>query len=551
VLLLAIALWGIVIVQADLPIHCLHSQALGTWEFHLAKPSANRDENCSYQRPDDNIQHFSRYQYKLEPDSTLSIRLSEPNVASIVGTEKKGTWTMVYDEGFEVKIDDQVFFAFFAYRPNSAKDLHSTKVKDYTSYCDRTMVGWYRSADLKRWGCFQAQKPGVAAWIPPQFDSSGKQQLESDAVVAPSGFLETDSATTSHVGQTITSNTASKTRMFVADLALIAAVNADTDSTWQAGVPVIMLGKTQEEVLTMNGRDRFQDESNLLEGGAGKEGGVLRHNSRGTGSIVYSQADARVEKEYNLPKEVDHRKHMLVRSQGRCGSCYAFAIAAASEGRLNMQTGKRMLLSPQSMLSCSVTNQGCNGGYPYLLAKHAHEHGLVPESCFPYQMRADCSKQCSDSEVFYGSSNYGYVGGYYGASEEVAMMEEVAHNGPFVVALQAPRALSYYKSGVFKCDKLKLSLFEEGWEHTNHAVILVGYGVDQRSGLNIGSFKTRGVIVGATVVILRLPVVRITVPSKACPWPFKWWANVLRHRFQSFLSSNIPRPPAVACYTVL
>jgi hypothetical protein len=30
---------------------------------------------------------------------------------------------------------------------------------------------------------------------------------------------------------------------------------------------------------------------------------------------------------------------------------------------------------------------------------------------------------------------------------------------------------------------LKLSLFEEGWEHTNHAVILVGYGVDQRSGL--------------------------------------------------------------------
>jgi hypothetical protein len=51
-------------------------------------------------------------------------------------------------------------------------------------------------------------------------------------------------------------------------------------------------------------------------------------------------------------------------------------------------------------------------------------------------MRADCSKQCSDSDVFFGSSDYGYVGGYYGASEEVAMMEEVAHNGPFVVALQ-------------------------------------------------------------------------------------------------------------------
>ena len=36
------------------------------------------------------------------------IKLSEPNLAQIVGTDVRGTWTMVYDEGFEVTINGQV-----------------------------------------------------------------------------------------------------------------------------------------------------------------------------------------------------------------------------------------------------------------------------------------------------------------------------------------------------------------------------------------------------------------------------------------------------------
>lgn len=38
----------------------------------------------------------------------IQIRFSEPNVATIVGTDKVGKWTMVYDEGFEVKIDGEI-----------------------------------------------------------------------------------------------------------------------------------------------------------------------------------------------------------------------------------------------------------------------------------------------------------------------------------------------------------------------------------------------------------------------------------------------------------
>jgi len=44
----------------------------------------------------------------------------------------------------------------------------------------------------------------------------------------------------------------------------------------------------------------------------------------------------------------------------------------------------------------------------------------------------------------------GYVGkGYYGGTNERAMMEEIYKNGPVVVAFNASPDLYYYSSGVF------------------------------------------------------------------------------------------------------
>ena len=44
----------------------------------------------------------------------------------------------------------------------------------------------------------------------------------------------------------------------------------------------------------------------------------------------------------------------------------------------------------------------------------------------------------------------GYVGaGYYGSTNEKAMMKEIQDNGPIVVAINAAPDLYYYSSGVF------------------------------------------------------------------------------------------------------
>lgn len=57
------------------------------------------------------------------------------------------------------------------------------------------------------------------------------------------------------------------------------------------------------------------------------------------------------------------------------------------EARLRVATKNqvRLNLSPQDIVSCSAYSQGCEGGFPYLVAgKYAQDHGVVPEECNPY-----------------------------------------------------------------------------------------------------------------------------------------------------------------------
>lgn len=56
-----------------------------------------------------------------------------------------------------------------------------------------------------------------------------------------------------------------------------------------------------------------------------------------------------------------------------------------------------MRLSVQHALDCDVYNQGCDGGYPFLVNKFAKEYELVPESCNRY--KAANSQSCSNCDV--------------------------------------------------------------------------------------------------------------------------------------------------------
>jgi cathepsin C len=60
-------------------------------------------------------------------------------------------------------------------------------------------------------------------------------------------------------------------------------------------------------------------------------------------------------------------------------------LSAVESGiRVKSQNKEKPFLSNSEAISCNYYNQGCNGGYPYLVAKHGQEVGFAIEECSPY-----------------------------------------------------------------------------------------------------------------------------------------------------------------------
>uniref|UniRef100_A0ACB8FG40 Uncharacterized protein n=1 Tax=Sphaerodactylus townsendi TaxID=933632 RepID=A0ACB8FG40_9SAUR len=164
-----------------------------------------------------------------------------------------------------------------------------------------------------------------------------------------------------------------------------------------------------------------------------------------------------------------------------CGSCYAFASMGMMEARIRVLSNNTQtpILSPQQIVSCTEYAQGCNGGFPYLIGKYAQDFGLAEEACLPYTgTDSPCSlkKNC----YHYYSSDYHYVGGFYGGCNEALMKLELVKNGPLVVSFEVLPDFTAYKGGIYHHTGL-MDPFNP-FELTNHAVLLVGYGSDPRTG---------------------------------------------------------------------
>ena len=134
---------------ADIPVHCLYENVYGTWTFYKTEP--NYDNQVIY-----NQCSIDKKQLPTTKLDTVTIKLSEPNIAILMGKPTvRGHFTMVYDQGMEIKVDGLKYFAFFNY--TEANVNNHTIV---TSHCDQTFVGTYHdnSIPAKKWGCFKGFK---------------------------------------------------------------------------------------------------------------------------------------------------------------------------------------------------------------------------------------------------------------------------------------------------------------------------------------------------------------------------------------------------------
>jgi len=443
---------------ADLPVHCLRSDVAGEWVFRLGALSDVRS-SCGHERPD--VQEKQPRELGESVVGEKKVKLSSPNTAH---GDAEGTWTMIYDEAFEVRVDGQRFFAF------SYFDLDGEK---NTTHCDRTIKGWYREGD--KYGCYIGERVGVPAVsaIVRTAEPRKLSLLETSEQhrPLPLDFLERAAATINAGGR-----------------------------TWRAKAYSRFVGKSWSDLNRFAGLPRplprlalaeQDDEACSPEMQHAKPGSLLPHLMlRGLPKKPCNHPakhDEAVDKELaevqaRLPKtfawnDVNGTDYVgPVIDQADCGSCYIVSTTRmlSSRHRIAQRDATLPDFSITFPLHCSEYNQGCKGGYGFLGMKWAQDVGLLPDQCAPYRTDGKCEVQCDvKKQEKLRAGEYNYIGGYYGGGNAAKMMKELHEQGPMVVSFEPTDEFMYYSDGVFVSGEEKI---HQEWQKVDHAVLLVGWG---------------------------------------------------------------------------
>jgi len=478
--------------QADLPVHCLRHQLLGEWTFQLGALTKERS-SCGHQRPSD---------ADAIPPPTIEvvssekrITLREPNTA-VTDRDAAGSFTMIYDEAFEVAVENFTFLAFSRFELLNTGD---GLAKRNVSHCGETARGWYRDSSRTSWGCYIAKKvhqPVSLIYIAPEAPQPSPHYDQA----RPAAYHE---HRVRSINERHGSYTARMYKRFVGlSLRQLNAYAGIRRANPSEKAPVPLLAQTRQDrraaLLEMSQdcpesaplrRSKQGDVLShlLLKGQSGQRPCQLRRQAQ-----MFSQPidAATVMVEQQLPKSFDWRSHNgqnflePVMDQADCGSCYIVSTMRMLTARHRIRTNNTKA-EPWSIsfpLHCSEYNQGCKGGYGFLASKWSEDVGLIPASCSPYKTTGGCEVKCDPKKMGkrYRASNHRYIGGFYGNSSTANMMLELHKNGPLVVSFEPTDDFMYYAGGVFAQQKLSvpapLHLHASEWQQVDHAVLLVGWG---------------------------------------------------------------------------
>jgi len=433
----------------------------------------------------------------------------------------QGNWTMVADEGFEVEFDHDVLallndtkqvkgrlnmFAFNRYDlkstnatkvyKNGMKPIASAAMKDLekrsVSKCGETLLGWY-SIGRERWGCWKGKKL--------EKDKASSKSSKLPATV----LISTDSASIHERPVTL------------AELESRAQKINSQGRKWRAKAYPRWVGKTPSDLARARGQRwlHAQNPAHHHNSFLARAAQVVRHlapaanashvlvnqsTNAGKGlqpaASLISDDDkwylaGLAQAEAELPKNVDWTNatgglNFLepVMDQEQCGSCWAVAGMRMMTARhkIAQRNPEALPWSISFPLYCSEYNQGCDGGYGFLIAKWSEDVGLVPATCARYDSHGTkcnvdkaCVKALSNG-TRWRASNYRYLGvGNRARTATAAMlMRELHERGPIVVGLSGGDIgddFMLYAGGIYEGEEIPPKDKSGG-----HAVTLVGYG---------------------------------------------------------------------------
>ena len=187
-----------------------------------------------------------------------------------------------------------------------------------------------------------------------------------------------------------------------------------------------------------------------------------------------------------LPASFDWRSHNgapAAKDQAFCGSCYAFSVIGAIESALLVKSGGRQYvkLSEQFLLDCGWSSgaASCSGGNQQELGPLVLErfNGFIPLDS-EYGQYLSTYSYCKNTTGMRGATVAGWVNLPSRSSVDL-IKKTIVQNGILAVSINAVDDILFYTGGIVRTDDCRHTRTES----LNHAVNLVGYGVDDESGV--------------------------------------------------------------------
>ena len=188
---------------------------------------------------------------------------------------------------------------------------------------------------------------------------------------------------------------------------------------------------------------------------------------------------------YNFFEATNVKK--VIKDQGSCGSCWAFASTTALSYRFN-KLGYNLDLAPQDPLSCFL--KSCEIGSSALNAVfNLVRNGTVTEKCFPYtsgnsQVKDECIKSCKDGSEYikyYAKNSYSM---YYNLNKDnyydtvAIIMDQLVNHGPVITSIKLYN--NFYSINSLKnCENYIYTNQDNTQDYSGHALVIVGYGYSQ------------------------------------------------------------------------
>ena len=253
----------------------------------------------------------------------------------------------------------------------------------------------------------------------------------------------------------------------------------------------ILPDELRKELLEKLTREIYKGNDKIKEK---EEQGLKITSLRNNIDYNISKIDELLEK-YNFSKNFNFYEYTnikkVVKDQGRCGGCWAFASTSALAYRFEKKYNISLDLSPQDGLSCYTKD--CNSGnYGIDPQLNLLINGTVTESCFPFvsgddpdyipECRTSSCEDDSEFKRYYSSSIYTTEDIVYDNREEdfydfvLIIIDQLITKGPVVTLIDVYDDFQRWFYDSFKCKTDAYAPGKNAEIESGHAMVIVGYG---------------------------------------------------------------------------